>query len=103
MAMMIMMMTAAAIARAAGPSWKVSRESLNPFVPLTQNFISDKYDLRVRVTYSGYTVKSAKLWDFSSGTVTNAPDGVSTQELTAHDRDKADRIIDVLLGNARRF
>jgi len=35
--------------------------------------------------------------------VTNAADGVASQQLSATDRDKAGRIEDVVLGNSRRF
>ena len=69
----------------------------------TQELVSNKYDLLIEVTYCGYAVKSAKLWDFSDGIVTNAVDGVPVQQLSAADRDKAGRIEDVLLGNGRRF
>lgn len=72
-------------------------------ITFTQDFVSDELELFIQVTYSGYTVKGAKLWDFSGQIVTNAENGVFFQKLTAADRDKAGRIEDVLLGNSRRF
>ncbi len=84
-------------------TWKTSGRDYAGKMANIQDFVSDEHGLMVRVTYCGYTVKSAKLWDFSDKIVTNAPDGVDTQELTASDRDKAGRIENVLLGNYRRF
>lgn len=84
-------------------TWQVGGKDFAGKMLNVQELISDKYDLLIEVTYSGYTVKAAKLWDFSNTIVTNATDGVATQELTAADRDKAARIEDVLLGNSRRF
>lgn len=48
----------------------------------------------IDVEYCGYTIKRAILLDIKDNEV---------QVLTAHDRDKASRIEDVLLGNGRRF
>lgn len=83
-------------------SWAVSESVFNKMTN-TQDFISNKQDLFIQVTYCGYTIKGAKLWDFSDKIVTNAEDGVDFQKMTADDRDKAGRIEDVLLGNSRRF
>ncbi len=84
-------------------TWKVGGKNFAGRMLNVQELISDKYELIVEVTYSGYTVKAARLWDFSSTIVTNAADGVAVQELTAADEDKAGRIENVLLGNSRRF
>lgn len=84
-------------------TWKVSGRDYPGRMMNKQEFISDQYDLLVEITFCGYTVKAAKLWDFSDKIVTNAEDGVPSQELTAADGDKAGRIEDVLLGNSRRF
>lgn len=84
-------------------TWSVSGKDFAGSVLGVQELISDKYGLLIEVTYCGYTVKSAKLWDFSNSVVTNAEDGVACQQLRAIDCDKAGRIEDVVLGNARRF
>lgn len=68
-----------------------------------QELVSNRYDLLIAVTYCGYIVKSATLWDFSNGLVTNPLDGVAVQQLTAADSDKAGLIENVLRGNSRRF
>jgi hypothetical protein len=77
-------------------SWEFGEDPVAKMMH-TQEFVSNDRELLILVTYSGYTIKGAKLWDFSE------PDCVCYQELTAHDRNKADRIEDVLLGNGRRF
>lgn len=84
-------------------TWHVGGKDFAGKMLNVQELISDKYDLLIEVTYSGYTIKAAKLWDFSNAIITNSPDGVATQQLTAADRNKAARIEDVLLGNFRRF
>lgn len=83
-------------------TWEVSEDSVEKMMRM-QEFVSSELELWVQVTYSGYTVKGASLWDFSNTIVTNAENGVPMQRLTAADRGKADRIEDVLLGNSRRF
>lgn len=84
-------------------TWKIGGKDFAGKMLNVQDFISDEYELFIQVTYCGYTVKGAKLWDFSDGIVTNAKNGVFFQQLTSDDRDKAGRIVDVLLGNSRRF
>lgn len=84
-------------------TWQVSGKDFPGKMVNIQDFISDERDLFIQVTYCGYTVKAAKLWDFSDKIVTNAENGVAFQRLTAADRDKAGRIENVLLGNGRRF
>lgn len=84
-------------------TWKVGGKDFAGKMLNTQDFISDEHDIFLQITYSGYTVKAAKLWDFSDDIVTNSENGVAYQQLTANDRGKADRIEDVLLGNSRRF
>lgn len=83
-------------------TWDVSEDAVEKMMR-TQEFVSSELELWVQVTYSGYTVKGAMLWDFSSKIITNAENGVPMQRLTAADQGKADRIADVLLGNSRRF
>jgi hypothetical protein len=83
---------------AARKDWAASSKDAN----ITE-FVSDGMELLVEVTCSGYTVRAARLWDFSDKIVSNAVNGVPSQELTAADYDKAGRIENVLLGNARRF
>lgn len=83
--------------------WKVSGRDFPGKMLNVQEFVNDDLELLIEVAYSGYTVKAARLWDFSDGIVSNAPDGVPSQALTAADRDKAGRIENVLLGNGRRF
>lgn len=83
-------------------TWAVSQDYVNKMMR-SQDFVSDELELFIQVTYSGYTVKGATLWDFSNKIVSNAANGVFFQQLTAADRDKAGRIEDVLLGNSRRF
>lgn len=83
--------------------WAISdRAPAGEFMNVTE-FVSDGMELLVEVTYSGHTVTAARLWDFSDKVVSNAVDGVASQDLTVADRDKASRIENVLLGNARRF
>lgn len=84
-------------------TWYVSDDTVNKMIR-TQDFISDKYELFIQVTYCGLTIKSAILWDFSSkiSTMRNAH-GVPFHRLTHADTNKADRIVDVLLGNGRHF
>lgn len=84
-------------------TWQVSGKDFAGKMMNVQDFISDERELFIQVTYCGYTVKAAKLWDFSDKIVTNAESGVYFQELTAADRDKAGRVEDVLLGNGRHF
>lgn len=84
-------------------TWEVSGKDFAGKILNVQELISNEYDLLIEITYSGYTVKSAKLWDFSDGASANTEDPVAVQELTAADQDKADRIENVLLGNSRRF
>lgn len=68
-----------------------------------QELVSNERDLIIEVTYSGHTVKAARLWDFSNAVDTKANDDAAFQQLTSSDRDKAGRIENVLLGNGRRF
>lgn len=84
-------------------TWQVSGKDFAGKMLNIQELVSDTYDLIIEITYCGYTVKAATLWDFSPSVVTNADDGVASQVLTAADRDKADRIEAVVLGNGRRF
>ena len=84
-------------------NWNLSGRDFPGSLVGVQQLISETYELLIEVTYCGHTVKSAKLWDFSNSVVTNAEDGVASQELSASDCDKAGRIEDVVLGNHRRF
>ena len=84
--------------------WQVSPDVVDKMIRFQEFVNIAGEDLMVQVTYSGYTVKSAKLWDFVARDEHHYHhDGVTYQKLTSHDRDKAARIEDVLLGNSRRF
>lgn len=84
-------------------TWSIGGRDFAGSVLGVQELVSDEYELLLEVAYCGYTVKSAKLWDFSNSIVTNARDGVSSQQLSATDCDKAGRIEAVVLGNSRRL
>ncbi len=84
-------------------TWSIGGRDFGGSVLGVQELISDKYELLLEVAYCGYTVKSAKLWDFSNSVVTNAEQGVDSQQLGATDCDKAGRVEAVVLGNFRRF
>lgn len=88
--------------------WSVSKDRMEKSM-WVQDFISDELELFIQVTYSGCTIKAAKLWDFSTHGASVLPlpsvtgDGVPFQRLHSAHRDKAARIENVLLGNGRRF
>lgn len=84
-------------------TWSVGGRDFAGSALGVQELISNEHELVLEIAYSGYTVKSAKLWDFSNKIVTNAEDGVASQRLSATDCDKAGRIEAVVLGNSRRF
>ncbi|WP_100514206.1 hypothetical protein [Mycobacteroides abscessus] len=90
-------------AAARNGTWEIGGKDLADKILNVQELVSNEYDLLIEVTYSGYTVKSARLWDFSTAASISAGTPIAVQELTAADQDKADWIENVLLGNSRRF